>query len=77
MSQKKFLVLIGLILGGFFMLFIPSPLDIGESILLQMAKSCQTEQCIQNSNNLLNSYHAGGLILSIGSILVLIKGLIK
>ncbi len=78
-TKKKITVLILFSVGGFFMLFVPAPLDIGESILLSIADTnlCQTEQCIQNSNNLLSYYHIGGLIISVGSILALIISIAK
>ncbi len=79
MSQKKFLVLITFIISGFFMGFVPSPLDIGETILIQLSNTgiCQTEQCIQNQTNLLSYYNLGGFIIGIGSILELIRELRK
>jgi hypothetical protein len=76
-TMKGITVLIAFIIGGFFMTFVPDPLDIVESILVSIGNNCQTEQCIDNSNTLLNSYHIGGLILSIGSILVLIKSIVR
>ncbi|MCH7561739.1 MAG: hypothetical protein IIC67_10330 [Thaumarchaeota archaeon] len=42
---------------------------------MSIANNCQNEQCIQNSNNILNGYHIGALILSVGSIVVLIREL--
>ncbi len=77
--MKRIMVLVGLTVTGFFMLFVPAPLDIGELVLLSIADTnlCQTEQCIQNSNNLLNYYHIGGLIMSVGSVLALIKPIIR
>ncbi len=75
--MKRIIVLLSFAIGGFFMLFVPSPIDIGESILVNLGNNCQTEQCIQTSNNLLNSYHIGGLIIGVGSVLVIVKSIVR
>jgi len=74
-TTKKIGVLVAFIITGFFMVGVPSPIDIGETILISLASNCQTEQCIENSNTLLNYYHIGGLILGLGGVVLLIREL--
>lgn len=68
-SPEKFFSLIGGIIIGYFMAFVPSPIDIGEMILLQIAglNLCKTDICIEQQETLLNYYNIGGLIIGIAS----------
>ena len=76
MSPQKFIVLIMGMIVGFFMLLVPSPIDIGESILLQITNLdlCTSEQCVENQSRIISYYNIGGMIIGIGSIIGLFKG---
>jgi len=76
MSPEKFFSLIVGVLVGLFMLLIPSPIDIGETILLQIADLdlCKTDQCVQNQNNLLSTYNFAGGIIALLSFIGLFVG---
>lgn len=51
------------------MALVPSPLDIGEMILLQIAglNLCKTDICLDQQEFLLNSYTLAGLMIGIAS----------
>ena len=63
LSPFQSLLVIGLF--GVYGTFVPSPLDIGETILYTIndASTCNTDFCVENMNKILNYYHLGTFMM--------------